>query len=368
MKMKLDKKAPHLPESKRFPLISVAFTCAILLLPLTACGAGEKDKTAWFAGKWGVMAHFLASPAGTVPEAADPQDWFDQINNFDVDGLAEQLEEIGADYFIITVGQGAGYFLSPNSTYDQLLGPDISRCPDRDLVMEMADALNPRGIKLIVYTASELGWGDHKTREALEMTSHHNDHRMGLREKDVPNDWHANRKGQIKYLGHWIEIHKEWSQRWGDKVAGWWVDGCYQKDIRFPEDQPPNLETMKEALLTGNPNSIVAFNGGKAVRVNSKHEDYTAGEVSDISRDFPENPVTWFEKDGHKLRLHVLTYLGEHWGSGSPRFTDDEAADFARSITAAGGFVSFDIPPQKNGLIPEAFIQQLKHIGQAIEK
>ena len=140
------------------------------------------------------------------------------------------------------------------------------------------------------------------------------------------------------------------------------MDGGYHADVRFPEDEPPNFKTMKDALLAGNPQAIVAFNGGKGVYVYSKHEDYTAGE---ISKNLPDCPGPWVEKDGHRDRYHVLTYLGEKWGRGSPRFTDDKAAAFAKSITSKGGFVSFDVPPQKNGLIPEAFIPQLKHIGKS---
>ena len=74
-----------------------------------------------------------------------------------------------------------------------------------DLVADLADALNPLGIKLMVYTASDLGWGDLETRKALGMTSHHNDHRLGLREKGIPNDFQKNREGQIEYLKNWID-------------------------------------------------------------------------------------------------------------------------------------------------------------------
>jgi alpha-L-fucosidase len=351
---------------------------AVCLLFLSATGCTSQtpvepvtksaDPTAGFAGKWGVMFHYLATPAGTVPEGTTAEDWFEKINNFDVEGLADQLDAVGADYFIITVGQGAGYFLAPNAAYDTFLGTDQSRCPERDLVAEIADALNARGIQLIVYTASDLGWGDPTARAALGMTSHHNDHRMGLRDPDTPNDPQANREGQVEFLKKWETIHEEWSQRWGDRIAGWWVDGCYHQDIRFPGNEPPNLETMKAALRVGNPDAIVAFNGGKGVRAYSKYDDFTAGEVSKISRDFPENPTTWYENDGQRVRLHVLTYLGRKWGLGEPRFTDGTITQFAAQIASLGGFLSLDLPPEPDGRIPEAFLPQLKLIGESIEK
>jgi alpha-L-fucosidase len=336
----------------------------LALLAAVGCRGEEQqaDKTAWFAGKWGVFFHYLAVPAGTTGKGTTTEEWSRQIDEFDVPGLAKQLKEVGADYCVITIGQGSGHFLASNNVYDELMG--FKKSPERDLVADLADALNPLGIKVLVYTASELGWGDLETRKALGMTSHHNDHRLGLRDKDVPNDPKENRKGQVDYLKNWEKIHEQWSKQWGKHVAGWWVDGCYHKDIRFPEDEPPNFKTMKEALLAGNPDAIVSFNGGKGIYVYSKHEDYTPGE---IARQLPDCPGPWVEEEGHRSRFHILTYLGEKWGRGNPRYSDDEVAEFAIGITSKGGFVSFDVPPQKNGLISEAFIPQLKHIGESVD-
>ena len=337
--------------------------CLLMLTEMGLCGEEQPDKTAWFEGKWGVFFHYLANTAGGTSTGRSTEEWSQQIDEFDVKGLAKQLKDIGADYFVITVGQGAGHYLAPNKVYDTLLGMESGKSPERDLVADLADALTPLGIKVLVYTASDLGWGDPETRNALGMTSHHNDHRLGLREEGVPNDWKKNREGQIEYLKNWTKIHEQWSRQWGKKVAGWWVDGCYHADVRFPENEPPNFKTMKAALLTGNPEAIVTFNSGKGIRFYSTHEDYTAGE---ISKGFPSCPGPWVEKDGQRLRFHVLTYLGEKWGRGNPRYSDDEVAAFAKDITSKGGFVSFDVPPQQNGLIPEVFLAQLKQIGDAV--
>ncbi len=37
------------------------------------------------------------------------------------------------------------------------------------------------------------------------------------------------KKGPFRNLNFqlkWEQIIREWSQRWGSKVAGWWFDGC----------------------------------------------------------------------------------------------------------------------------------------------
>jgi hypothetical protein len=42
------------------------------------------------------------------------EEWSQQIEEFDVEGLAKQLKEVRADYFVITPGQGSGHYLAPN--------------------------------------------------------------------------------------------------------------------------------------------------------------------------------------------------------------------------------------------------------------
>ena len=112
------------------------------------------DKTAWFEGKWGVFFHYLANPAGRKNEGKSAEAWSKQIDGFDVKGLAKQLKELGADYFVITIGQGSGHYLANNVVYDELTGIRPSKCSKRDLVAELADELNPMGIKVLVYTVS----------------------------------------------------------------------------------------------------------------------------------------------------------------------------------------------------------------------
>ena len=76
--------------------------------------------------------------------------WNQRIDAFDTDGLAKQLHEVGAGYFFITLGQNSGFYLSPNTTYDRLVGHSPGRCSRRDLVADIAAALKPCGIRMMV--------------------------------------------------------------------------------------------------------------------------------------------------------------------------------------------------------------------------
>ena len=73
--------------------------------------------------RWGVMTHYLADWRSRVDkEAMSVDKWNDMIDHFDAEGLANQIASTGAGYYILTIGQNSGYYLSPNATYDRLVG------------------------------------------------------------------------------------------------------------------------------------------------------------------------------------------------------------------------------------------------------
>ena len=155
---------------------------------------------------------------------------------------------------------------------------------------------------------------------------------------------------------------EDWSLRWGDKVSGWWIDGCYEAKSRFPEGDPPNFETFKAALQAGNPDAIVAFNTGvkTPIILNSIHEDYAAGEVS---RALPQVRSSTVEVDGHQAQYHLLSFLGANWCQSPRRFPDAMVAGYTKHVIENGGVMTWDVPIKPTGLIPQEFVDQLAVIG-----
>ena len=80
-----------------------------------------------------------------------PAAWNRLVDGFDVEGLAAQIAELQAGYFFLTLGQNSGYWLSPNATYDELVGRQPSRLSSRDLVADLSAALGKVGVPLLVY-------------------------------------------------------------------------------------------------------------------------------------------------------------------------------------------------------------------------
>ncbi len=301
------------------------------------------NRTDWFqkAG-WGVFVHYL-SDLYLPAEEVTPEKWNAVVESFDVEGLAQEIESTGAKYFFITLGQNSGYYCSPNATYDKLVGYSPSHCSKRDLIADLYEPLHKRGIRLMVYLPSGAPDRDTRAMKALEWTR-----------GDFPN-----REFQIK----WEAVIREWAERWGDKAGGWWFDGCYFSDAMYHNPEPPNFASFAAAARAGFKESIVGFNPGVLMPIITltHEEDYTAGEINE-----PEKAECTGPRVG-SAQLHMLTYLGETWAHGAPRFSDEQVIAITRKLLNCGGVVTWDAPVQKDGHIPGPFLAQLQALGKGLQ-
>jgi hypothetical protein len=325
----------------------------VLVLAKAASGQASDEaqasqpRSAWMQeAKWGVMTHYLFDwIAREQGFAMDVERWNALVDGFDVEALAEQLRSVGAGYHILTLGQNSGYYLAPNSTYDRLVGIHPSRCSRRDLVSDLSAALRKRGIRLIVYLPSGAPNGDAVAREALQ--------------------WHNGPHPNREFRQKWEAVVRDWSLRFGDRIDGWWFDGCYWPNTMYRTPDTPNFATLAAAARAGNPGSVVAFNPGVVPRILSitPHEDYTAGEISDPAT-LSMRRATDGRIDG--AQLHVLSYLGRTWGLGAPRFPIETVVGWSRDVRKERGAMTWDVPVEPGGRLSEPFLPQLSAIGTAL--
>jgi hypothetical protein len=329
-----------------------------------------RANTDWFVkAKWGGFIHYLAEsfvPADILPTEQGIAYWNCLVDGFDVTGLAEQLAKLGAGYFFLTLGQNSGYFLSPNAIYDGLVKRTPSRLSQRDLPSDLAEALAKVNIPLMVYLPGAAPCRDQVAIRGLRCTPPWDAALLGFPPESVfPEDATRTDERMTEFQQNWEAIIREWSLRWGTKVHGWWVDGCYQADRMYRNPDAPNFASYAAAMKAGNPDSLVAFNPGVMVPVisHSEFEDYTAGEISGALPVSPDNP--W--QSGGRLsryvdgaQLHILSYLGYGWCASPPRFSDELVGAYTRFINRAQGVMTWDMPPQESGLLSEPFFAQLK--------
>ena len=241
-----------------------------------------------------------------------------QVKAFDAP-VRPQLETIGAKYFVITLGQNSGFFNAPNAVYDRITGyAPGERCSTRDLPLDLARALAPRGIKLMLYLPCQTPNDDRRAQKAF-----------GLRAEagDQPID--------LEFARKWAEVIQEWSDRYGEKVAGWWFDGGYAQ-VGFNESI---AQIYADAAKHGNPQAIVTFNPGVQLIRWTKAEDYTAGELNEP---FEVVPASRFV-DGSQW--HALTFLGSSWSDRDTRFPTEKWTSWVRKVVAHEGVVTLDMGP-----------------------
>ncbi len=314
---------------KRFSITVI--TTLVLCLAVCLQAGVRNPNTDWFSeAGLGVFMHFLPS---------DPNS-FAKVNDFDVNAVAEQLESMGANYFVFTLGQNSGYMNSPNRQYEWVTGyVPGERCSKRDLPLELYRVLEPKGIKLMLYLPCQTPNRDVRAQEAF-----------GLAQgpKDQPID--------VTFAKRWAEVIEQWSARYGDKVAGWWFDGGY-KWIGFNDEI---AQIYAEAVKRGNPKAIVTFNPGVSLIRWTKAEDYTAGELTDPFKYIPTD--RWVEGS----QWHALTYLGSRWGVRDTRFTSEQWAAWINAVHRNGGVVTLDMGPNYDskigpiGTFAEEQVQQMQ--------
>ena len=255
----------------------------MLALTWTTWAESPNPNTDWFSQtKYGVFVHFL--PSGDAG--------LKQVEQFDANALSRQLEEMGAGYLVLTLGQKSGYFNSPNAAYEKRTGyAPGERCATRDLPLDLYQALQPKGIRLMLYLPCQTPNADARAQQAFGLA-------QGA--KDQPID--------LVFAEKWSEVIQEWADRYGDKVSGWWFDGGYAH-IQFNEAIAARYAA---AVKHGNPKAIVTFNPGVRVIRWTKAEDYTAGELNEPLQVIPTG--RWLEGS----QWHALTYL-ETIGAGGTR-------------------------------------------------
>ncbi len=284
--------------------------------------------------RFGIFNHFLG--AGELG-------WNARCEIFDAKRIAEDLHEMGAGYYFITLMQGRKYMAAPNRTFDEIAGTKPGEaCCKRDLIGDLIEALAKYDIDLFLYYTGD---GPYKDEEIGR--------RFGFIE--------PRRNITLDFSEKWAAVMEEYAVRYGSSVKGWWIDGCYD---HFGYDNR-SLAPYYSAAKKGNPASLVAMNNGvKADLIRwYEKEEMTAGEFNDFTC-IPRKP----DIDG--TLPHILAPLGispdgSEWGSWcQPGCKRDTAymENYIRSVNRAGGVVTVDIHIRYDSTYDPEQVQCLKEM------
>lgn len=304
--------------------------------------------TDWFHdAEFGIMVHYLSS---NMVQDKGSKEWNDAVDSFNTDEFASKVSQTGAGFVMFTLGQNSGYYCSPNSVFDSIVGVSPGDlCSKRDLPGDLIQSLKKYKIPVILYLPSNPPISNkmvsEKFRYSFGKDSATSQYNQPLLEKMI----------------------REWSLRYGNDVRGWWFDGLYEwngiRGTRMDMSLRHNISTHTLAAKAGNKHSIVTYNYGFGkIHANTPYCDYSSGEKMTIdeypSSRWAEPGVQWF----------LFTYLGEKWGGSGSQFRTKDLTEKARKIVENGGVLCLEVVVDPKGKIVPHHLEQITEVGKVLGK
>ena len=79
------------------------------------------------------------------------------------------------------------------------------------------------------------------------------------------------------FLKRWATVLREYAVRYGDKVSGWWIDGCHA----WRGYDESNMGGYRSAIRAGNPHALLALNNMPQNPIDQPARSWSnGGEVS----------------------------------------------------------------------------------------
>lgn len=302
----------------------------------------HRANTDWFAkAGYGVWFHFLDL---TTPRRGPRKPYAQAVNDLDVEALASLVAETGAAYVILTTNHGDPTCPAPIRSWEELHPGWTTR---RDLIADFAGALHRRGKRLLLYmNCPGLGNLLQGPGGAIDQPQY----------------------SEERYAEILIKVFTEFGLRYGDRVAGYWLDSWFQTTESYP-----NLpfEALSRAVKAGYADRMVAYNYW-TFPIETEWQDYWAGELTDLPlKRFGSRYIR--RGAGKGLQAHAAIRLDDPWfhitpntDIQPPRYTTVQLTEYIRTCMEDQAAVTFGVGIYQDGTISEASRQVLQQVRRAI--
>ena len=262
-----------------------------------------------------------------------------------MDQFCDDVASTGAGWYICPISHAEDRYISPNSVMEEAVP---GRCSRRDLLLEIAEGMTRRGLRVIAYLPS-VADGD-EVRNAF--------------------GWYDDEVDKSGFQKKFAGVVREYSERLGPLLSAWWFDSCYQGPrTGFTWNCDRFIDSgWGEAVRAGNPDSVYALNpGANTFQYVFEDEGYLAGEANDL-KVRPGRPLI-----GDK-QWHSLTWIDCFWfhtdperGIDAPRFYDNELYDYLYTCHRNGGGVTLNVGVYRDGTMAEASLAQVRRMGELMK-
>lgn len=275
--------------------------------------------------KYGAMFHWTTN---SINQQGQKVPWQQMVSQFNMQNFANMVVEMGVGYVLFTPAHAVRTFPAPLKAWEKY-HPGMTTT--RDLIMEMADALNARGVKLMLYFPPQFAWNS-----------------------PVTADFNTANK----------EILTEIGERYGKKVVGYWFDGLYQGAEKYPDF---NFESLNQYCKAGNPDRVYCLNSWIYPSV-TPWQDYWAGEVAGLVT----MPTTRYFTNGPAVGLQsqLLVILEPQWWMDqlgrTPSYSAQQMSNYTVSAIRNGVVLTINTMIYADGTILPASLNVFRAIKQAV--
>lgn len=302
----------------------------------------KRASTDWFVkAGYGLWFHFLDL---TTPRRGARKSYKEAVRDLDVEAVAQMVANSGAGYMIITTNHGNPTCPAPIKSWENL---HPGWTTERDLIGELSDALARHDIRLMLYmNCPGLGGLVQQPGTGLDLP--------GVSEE--------------QYEADLARVFSEFGHRYGERLAGYWLDSWFQTDETYPN---LSFEKLGAAIKAGYPGRLVSYNHW-AFPIETGWQDYWCGELTDLPlKPFGSRYIR--RGAGRGLQSHSAIRLDAPWfhitpdiDMEPPRYSPEQLSDYIKSCMADSAPVTLGVGMFQDGTIGEKSAAVLARVRQII--
>lgn len=264
------------------------------------------------------------------------------VDAFDVKTFCDVMADTGAGYVIFQVNRTSNHCPAPIKTWEEAWPGQTTQ---RDLIGEVADGLQRKGIRLFLYMAMP-GMGQ------VGDVGVSGDFRLGL--------------GEEAFVERQRAILTEIGLRYGEKLAGYWFDGWTVVAEAYPNIP---FDTVLGFCRAGHAGRLATFNSW-IFPIVTPWQDYWAGEAHSLREPFTERYLG--RGCGRGLQAHALVTISPQWnhnGAGPmkpPQFSADELIAYVRANMNHQAVTTINVGAYQEGVINEEHLAMMGQLRRAV--
>lgn len=248
--------------------------------------AAFKADTSWLRGERGFMVQW---GGWSYPKNGPAADFQTIIKQFDVNAFVDQVVASKANYVVWSVTWQDALFAAPLASVDAITGTGTDRTATRDLLGEVATALDNAGIRLMFYYHP--GYTSPEFWAAQQWPTNFNT--TGLEDRST-------------FFHNWENIVSEIGARYGTKLSGWlFAEGL----VSYPAD----FERIGEIARTGNPARLISYDGDIGARLTDFQDVYFGRQRCD-KQPMPDAAGIYPSGPQAGLFAHCMERVNNAWG------------------------------------------------------